>query len=68
MDEKGNIYIEDPNEYTHDNEKKDFQWLGASMDGGPLETDRFVVSQKVLHLFILTSLISINYYRFVHQD
>lgn len=32
------------NQYTYNNEKKDFQWLGASMDGGADDNDKFVVS------------------------
>lgn len=31
------------NEYTHDSEKRDFQWLGGSMDGGTRDTDKLIV-------------------------
>lgn len=34
---------EDNNEFTFNKEKKDFQWLGASMDGTASDTDKFVV-------------------------
>lgn len=34
----------DYNQYTHDNEKKDHQWLGASMDGNENDGEKFVVS------------------------
>lgn len=32
------------NQYTYNNDKKDHQWLGASMDGGASDNDKFVVS------------------------
>ncbi|XP_037947350.1 integrin alpha-PS3 isoform X1 [Teleopsis dalmanni] len=31
------------NGYTDDSEKRDFQWLGASMDGGAKDTDKLLV-------------------------
>lgn len=43
FDTLGNTNYES-DEYTHKNEKKDNQWLGAAIDGNGLETDRFVVS------------------------
>lgn len=45
LDSLGNTNYES-DEYTHRNEKKDNQWLGAAIDGNGLETDRFVVSKK----------------------
>lgn len=42
FDDKGNRNIEQ-SDYTYDSEKRDFQWLGASMDGGLSDTDKFVV-------------------------
>lgn len=35
---------EDNKEFTFNKEKKDFQWLGATMDGTSSDTDKFVVS------------------------
>lgn len=43
FDSTGNNH-EDNKEYTFNEEKKDFQWLGASMDGTASDTDKFVVS------------------------
>lgn len=43
FDSAGNNH-EDNNEFTFNKEKKDFQWLGASMDGTASDTDKFVVS------------------------
>lgn len=43
FDSDGN-YHEGNNEFTFNKEKKDFQWLGASMDGTASDTDKFVVS------------------------
>lgn len=37
-------YSENNNELTFNNEKKDHQWLGASMDGSASDSDKFVVS------------------------
>lgn len=31
-------------QYTYTNEKKDYQWLGATMDGSAGDNDKFVVS------------------------
>lgn len=31
------------NEYTFDSQMKDYQWLGASMDGGTRDTDKLIV-------------------------
>ncbi|XP_055921034.1 integrin alpha-PS3 isoform X2 [Eupeodes corollae] len=42
FDDTGNINDEN-SAYTYDSEKKDHQWLGASMDGGPRDTDKLVV-------------------------
>lgn len=42
FDDQGNRNIEN-NDVTYDSEKRDFQWLGASMDGGLKDTDKFVV-------------------------
>lgn len=33
-------------QYTYTNEKKDYQWLGATMDGSTGDNDKFVVSFK----------------------
>ncbi|SPP75911.1 integrin alpha-PS3 isoform X2 [Drosophila guanche] len=46
-----NPYVLDPNgnrdapysEYTFDSERKDFQWLGGSMDGGTSDEDKLLV-------------------------
>lgn len=43
FDSLGNINNEN-NIYTYNSEKKDHQWLGASMDGNSLDSERFVVS------------------------
>ncbi|XP_031627778.1 integrin alpha-PS3-like [Contarinia nasturtii] len=42
FDRWGNVH-EDYNQYAYNNEKKDYQWLGASMDSGASDTDKFVV-------------------------
>ncbi|XP_037824553.1 integrin alpha-PS3-like isoform X1 [Lucilia sericata] len=42
FDIQGNRNIEH-SDYTYDSEKRDFQWLGASMDGGLKDTDKFIV-------------------------
>lgn len=42
FDPSGNIFSEG-NQYTYDNEKKDHQWLGGSMDGGSKDTDKLIV-------------------------
>lgn len=42
FDSWGNNH-EDNREFTFNNEKKDFQWLGASMDGSANDDDKFVV-------------------------
>lgn len=42
FDDKGNRNIEQ-SEYTYDSEKRDFQWLGASMDGGLTDNEKLVV-------------------------
>ncbi|XP_065370369.1 integrin alpha-PS3-like isoform X2 [Calliphora vicina] len=42
FDDLGNRNIEQ-SDYTFDSEKRDFQWLGASMDGGLKDTDKFIV-------------------------
>ncbi|XP_017069438.1 integrin alpha-PS3 isoform X2 [Drosophila eugracilis] len=57
LDPKGN-YNAPYNDYTFDSERKDFQWLGGSMDGGTRDTDKLLVcaprfyapSQKDYHL------------------
>lgn len=43
FDPWGNVH-EDYNQYAYNNEKKDYQWLGASMDGSASDSDKFVVS------------------------
>lgn len=68
-------------QYAYNNEKKDYQWLGASMDGSASDTDKFVASfQLILYLFLffplyirkhlmlrnLYFLLYVN--RFVHHD
>ena len=42
FDRWGNVH-EDYNQYAYNNEKKDYQWLGATMDGSASDTDKFVV-------------------------
>lgn len=42
FDEWGNVHG-DPDMYTYTNEKKDYQWLGATMDGSSNDNDKFVV-------------------------
>uniref|UniRef100_A0A1B0A219 Integrin alpha second immunoglobulin-like domain-containing protein n=1 Tax=Glossina pallidipes TaxID=7398 RepID=A0A1B0A219_GLOPL len=42
FDDQGNRNIE-YSEYTYDSEKRDFQWLGAAMDGGVKDTDKLLV-------------------------
>lgn len=41
----------DSNQFTYNNEKKDYQWLGASMDGSDSDTDKFVVSFDSVKLY-----------------
>ncbi|EDW47967.1 integrin alpha-PS3 isoform X1 [Drosophila sechellia] len=42
LDSRGNV--DAPySEYTFDSERKDFQWLGGSMDGGTKDTDKLLV-------------------------
>ncbi|KAH8388159.1 hypothetical protein KR200_011056 [Drosophila serrata] len=42
LDQTGNV--DAPfNEYTLDSQRKDFQWLGGSMDGGTRDTDKLLV-------------------------
>ncbi|XP_017013569.2 integrin alpha-PS3 isoform X2 [Drosophila takahashii] len=42
LDPRGNV--DAPfNEYTYDSERKDFQWLGGSMDGGTKDSDKLLV-------------------------
>lgn len=43
--DKADSYSEANNELTFNNEKKDHQWLGASMDGSASDNDKFVVSE-----------------------
>lgn len=43
FDPWGNVH-ENYDQYTYNNEKKDFQWLGAAMDGSANDNDKFVVS------------------------
>lgn len=47
FDSLGNINNE-YDAYTYNSEKKDHQWLGASMDGNSLDGERFVVSILLL--------------------
>lgn len=42
FDPWGNVH-ENYDQYTYNNEKKDFQWLGAAMDGSANDNDKFVV-------------------------
>lgn len=42
FDSHGNNH-EENKDFTFNREKKDFQWLGASMDGSASDTDKFVV-------------------------
>ncbi|XP_061397209.1 integrin alpha-PS3 [Musca vetustissima] len=42
FENRGNINIEH-NEYSYDSEKRDFQWMGAAMDGGTKDTDKLIV-------------------------
>lgn len=46
FDPWGNVH-DDYNQYAYNNEKKDYQWLGASMDGGANDNDKFVVSDAI---------------------
>ncbi|XP_055380009.1 integrin alpha-PS3-like [Condylostylus longicornis] len=41
IDKKGNEHSED-NEHTIDSKKKDFQWLGGSLDGGPKSSEPLI--------------------------
>lgn len=45
----GNVHG-NQDQYTYTNEKKDYQWLGATMDGSASDIDKFVVSFKVKFL------------------
>lgn len=38
------------NQYTYENEMKDYQWMGASMDGSANDNEKFVVSKANKHL------------------
>lgn len=42
FDNQGNRNIEN-SEYTYDSEKRDFQWLGATIDGGTSDHDKLLV-------------------------
>uniref|UniRef100_A0A1I8P8N4 Integrin alpha second immunoglobulin-like domain-containing protein n=1 Tax=Stomoxys calcitrans TaxID=35570 RepID=A0A1I8P8N4_STOCA len=42
FEKRGNINIEH-SEYSYDSEKRDYQWLGAAMDGGTEDTDKLIV-------------------------
>ncbi|KAH8275324.1 hypothetical protein KR026_005117 [Drosophila bipectinata] len=42
LDSRGDVKAPQ-NEYTIDSERKDHQWLGMSMDGGPRDTDKLLV-------------------------
>ncbi|XP_061397206.1 integrin alpha-PS3-like [Musca vetustissima] len=42
FEDRGNVNVP-ANEYSYDSEKKDHQWLGASIDGGPKDTDKLIV-------------------------
>ncbi|KAL5289506.1 ITGA9.2 family protein [Megaselia abdita] len=42
FDALGNIFSEG-DQYTYNNEKKDHQWMGGSMDGGSKDTDKLIV-------------------------
>lgn len=42
FENRGNINIED-SDYTYDSEQRDFQWMGAAMDGGTKDTDKLIV-------------------------
>lgn len=41
---------DEKNDYTYNAENKDYQWLGATMDGGELNTDKMVVSIIPTHI------------------
>lgn len=42
LETRGNI-IAEANDYTYDSEKRDYQWLGGSMDGGTRDEDKLLV-------------------------
>ncbi|XP_073849058.1 integrin alpha-PS3-like isoform X2 [Musca autumnalis] len=42
FEHRGNLNVEDT-EYSYDSEKRDFQWMGAAMDGGTSDTDKLIV-------------------------
>ncbi|XP_073811306.1 integrin alpha-PS3-like [Musca autumnalis] len=42
FDDRGNIDVP-VSEYSYDSEKRDHQWLGASIDGGSKDTDKLIV-------------------------
>lgn len=57
-------YNEGNDELTFNNEKKDYQWLGASMDGSSSDSDKFVVSTYWHQVNPSTQeLCQYNYYR-----
>ncbi|XP_011178712.1 integrin alpha-PS3 isoform X2 [Zeugodacus cucurbitae] len=43
IDDKGNRTIESFDSYTYDNEARDNQWLGGSMDGGTKDSDKLLI-------------------------
>lgn len=43
FDQWGNVH-DSMDQFTYNNEKKDYQWLGASMDGNSNDNDKLVVS------------------------
>lgn len=51
FDPWGNVH-ENYDQYTYNNEKKDFQWLGAAMDGSANDNDKLVVRLGI-HLLSL---------------
>lgn len=48
IDKLGNINNENNFDYLLKSEYKDYQWLGASMDGNSMDDEKFVVSLRIL--------------------
>lgn len=48
FDQWGNVH-DKMDQFTYNNEKKDYQWLGAAMDGNSNDNDKLVVSIVFVH-------------------
>lgn len=60
FDPWGNVH-ENYDQYSYNNEKKEFQWLGAAMDGSANDNDKFVVSMIYLLLSLRIFYVTADY-------